>query len=318
MRTFGLLDGLTAALQGGVANPAARTSDGRVWFVTTDGLTWIDPGRLPRDTLAPPVVIESLVANGNPYDLSGTVRLPAGTKDLQIVYTATSLTIPERVRFRYRLEGQERQWQEPGTRREAVYTNLDPGSYRFHVIACNNDGVWNDAGAFLSFSIEPAYYQTNWFRALCIAALLGLLLMLHQLRIGKLRQREQKLREVIATIPTFAWTATPDGSVDFLNRHYVDYTGVPVEKTLGSGWTAVVHPEDLQRHLEKFRSAIATGELFEIESRFRRADGQYRWFFDSCCPAAGFTRQGREVVRHFDRNRRPQTCRAIPGRSRSH
>jgi PAS domain S-box-containing protein len=89
---------------------------------------------------------------------------------------------------------------------------------------------------------------------------------------------------VIATIPTFAWTASPDGSVDFLNRHYDDYVGVAVEKVVGSAWTAVVHPDDLERHLEKFRTAMVTGELFEVESRFRRADGEYRWFLTRAVP----------------------------------
>jgi PAS domain S-box-containing protein len=285
VRTFGLLDGLTSALLGGAAHPSiARIADGRIWFATTNGLAWIDPDRIPGNAVPPSVMIESVVANGRQYDISGVVRFPSGTKNLQIAYTAPSLTIPERVQFRYRLKGQDKEWQEPGTRRQAFYTNLDPGSYTFQVIACNNDGVWNNEGAALTFSVAPAWYQTNWFLALCVAALLGLLWALHQFRTWRLRQSELKLRKVIATIPTFAWTALPDGSVDFLNRHYEDYTGSSVDKAVGSRWTAVVHPEDLQRHLEKFRASMATGELFEIESRFRRADGQYRWFLTRAVP----------------------------------
>jgi len=179
--------------------------------------------------------------------------------------------VPERVRFRYKLDGIDKGWQDVDTRRQAYYSNLSPGSYRFQVIACNNDGVWNEAGASLIFSIAPAWYQRVWVRILCVAAFLGLLWTLHQLRIWRLRQSEEKLREVIATIPTFAWTASPDGSVDFLNRHYEDYVGVAVGKAVGSAWTAVVHPDDLERHLEKFRTAMVTGELFEVESRFRHA-----------------------------------------------
>jgi PAS domain S-box-containing protein len=108
---------------------------------------------------------------------------------LQIAYTATSLTIPERVRFRYKLEGQDKEWQDAGTRREAFYTNLDPGSYRFRVIACNNDGVWNNTGASVDFSITPAYYQTGWFRAACSAIFLALLWMLYRVRVHGVEQR---------------------------------------------------------------------------------------------------------------------------------
>jgi hypothetical protein len=160
-----------------------RTTDGRIWFATTKGVAWINPKRIVRNMVPPPVSIESVTANGRKYNSSTFLRLPPRTANLQIAYTATSLTSPERVRFRYKLEGQDKDWQEPGTRREAVYTNLGTGSYRFHVITCNNDGVWNEAGASLEFFVLPAYYQTTWFRALCIGAFLGLLWALYHLRV---------------------------------------------------------------------------------------------------------------------------------------
>jgi signal transduction histidine kinase len=188
--TFGLLDGLTAELRGPLASPSAvQTTDGRIWFATTNGLAWINPNRIVRNTVPPPVSIESVIADGKKYYNSTVLRLPPRTANLQIAYTATSLTVPERVRFRYKLEGQDEDWQEPGTRREAVYTNLDAGSYRFHVIACNNDGVWNEAGASLEFFVLPAYYQTTWFRTLCIGAFLGLFWVLYQLRVRQLQRK---------------------------------------------------------------------------------------------------------------------------------
>jgi len=188
--TFGLLDGLSAELRGPLASPSAvQTTDGRIWFATTNGLAWINPKRIVRNTVPPPVSIESVIADGKKYYNSTVMRLPPRTANLQIAYTATSLTIPERVRFRYKLEGQDEDWQEPGARREAVYTNLDAGSYRFHVIACNNDGVWNEAGASLEFFVLPAYYQTTWFRTLCIGAFLGLLWVLYQLRVRQLQRK---------------------------------------------------------------------------------------------------------------------------------
>lgn len=185
--SFGLLDGLDAELRGALASPSAvKTSDGRIWFATTTGVAWIDPRRIVRNTVPPPVAIESVIANGRKYNNLASLKLPARTTDLQIIYTATSLTIPERVSFRYRLEGQDEDWQNAGTRREAFYTNLDPGSYQFRVIACNNDGVWNDTGTSMDFSIAPAYYQTRWFHALMATLILGAAWALYRFRLHQI------------------------------------------------------------------------------------------------------------------------------------
>jgi PAS domain S-box-containing protein len=213
---------------------------------------------------------------------------PPLTRDLEIDYTALSFVAPQKVRFRYKLEGHDSEWQDPGTRRQAFYADLRPGSYRFRVIACNNDGVWNEEGATLAFSVAAAWYQTWWFRGICVAAFVALLWGLYQLRIRQVRSQERKLRDVIETIPTFAWTALPDGSVDFVNRHWEEYTGIPAEKTLGSGWDAAVHPEQLKRFAEKWRGAVESGRPFEGEVPFRRAaDAQYRWFLTRAVPLRG-------------------------------
>ena len=181
---FSSLDGLTAELRGALASPSAvQTTDGRIWFATTKGLAWINPKRIVRNTVPPPVLIESVIANGKKYDDSTSLRLPPRIANLQIAYTATSLTIPERVRFRYKLEGQDKEWQDAGTRREAFYTNLDPGSYQFRVIACNNDGVWNETGTGLHFVVLPAFDQTVTFKILCGLALLAALWSLYLLRL---------------------------------------------------------------------------------------------------------------------------------------
>lgn len=190
--SFGLLDGLTADLRGPLASPSAvQTTDGRIWFATTKGVAWINPKprRIVTNTVPPPVLIQSVIADGRKYNNPTFLRLPPRTANLQIAYTATSLTVPERVRFRYKLEGQDKDWQEPGTRREAVYTNLGTGSYTFRVIACNNNSVWNDEGASLEFFVLPAYYQTTWFRTLCICAFCGLLWALYQLRVRQLQRK---------------------------------------------------------------------------------------------------------------------------------
>ena len=105
-------------------------------------------------------------------------------RDLTIDYTALSFVAPEKVLFRYKLEGQDPDWRDAGQSTARCYTNLSPGNYRFRVTACNNSGVWNEAGTFLDFSIAPAYYQTNWFRGLCAAAFLALLWALYQFRVA--------------------------------------------------------------------------------------------------------------------------------------
>jgi signal transduction histidine kinase len=170
-----------------------QTTDGRIWFATATGVAWINPKHVVRNTVPPPVLIESVVANDRKYDNQTSLRLPPRTSNLQIAFTATSLTIPERVRFRYKLEGQDKEWQDAGTRREAFYTNLDPGSYRFRVIACNNDGVWNEAGTVLHFDVLPAWYQTVTFRLLCILLLMAALWSLYRLRVHGIERRHLEL-----------------------------------------------------------------------------------------------------------------------------
>ena len=229
------------------AHVSAKSTDGKIWFVSGDGVSVLDPHHLPFNKIPPPVYIQQITADGKTYDASNGLRLPPKVRNLAIDYTALSLVAPEKVHFRFKLEGQDDDWREVANQRRVEYSNLPPGDYRFRVTACNNSGVWNDKGAVLDFVIEPAYYQTNWFRALCAAAFLALLWAAYRLRVRRLRHQEQKLRDVIETIPTFAWTALPDGSVDFANRHWEEYTGLSTGKTVGFGWEAAVHPEDLKR-----------------------------------------------------------------------
>jgi signal transduction histidine kinase len=115
--------------------------------------------------------------------------LPALAREVQIDYTSPSFSIPKKVNFRYRLEGNDSAWQDAGTRRQAFYTNLGPGQYRFTVIASNDDGLWNMQGATLQFTIAPAWFQTIWFRTLCVVAFFLLLLSLYRMRLSQVRQQ---------------------------------------------------------------------------------------------------------------------------------
>jgi signal transduction histidine kinase len=146
----------------------------------------IDPDHLNGNALPPPVHVEEVVADRENYSLNRELRLPPLTRDLEIDYTALSFVVPQKVRFRYKLEGRDTAWQEPGTRRQAFYTDLRPGKYRFRVIACNNDGVWNEAGATLDFTVAAAWYQTNWFRGLCFVFAGFIVCAMYRLRVLKI------------------------------------------------------------------------------------------------------------------------------------
>jgi signal transduction histidine kinase/ligand-binding sensor domain-containing protein len=170
----------------------ARAADGRLWFVTGEGVQVVDPRRLAINALPPPVHIEQIVADQKiyaPHPTGGAVsiaHLPPRTRDLQINYTALSLVAPEKVRFKYRLEGQDGDWREVVNDRHVQYSNLRPGTYRFRVIACNNSGVWNEEGDTLELSVAPAYYQTRWFLALGAAACAAMLWTAWRWRLRRL------------------------------------------------------------------------------------------------------------------------------------
>jgi len=198
---FDSSDGVRTLAAGGHYNPVlAKTSDGRIWFLPWDGVSVVDPRNLHLNKLPPPVHVEQFVADRKTYDASGQVRLPPLIRDLEIDYTGLSLVAPEKILFRYKLEGYDRDWQDVGNRRQAFYTNLPPRNYRFRVMACNNSGVWNEAGTYFDFTIAPAYYQTTWFRVLLAIAFLMLLGVIYQLRLrqveGQVRARmEERLEE---------------------------------------------------------------------------------------------------------------------------
>jgi signal transduction histidine kinase/ligand-binding sensor domain-containing protein len=181
-RLFDALDGAQpgrAPFVGG----SARSPDGRLWFASGTVLQMIDPNHLPANQVPPPVHVEAVVADRRNYPVQDGLVLPPLTRDVEIDYTALSFVTAQKVHFRYKLEGRDAAWQESGARRQAYYTDLRPGKYRFHVIACNNDGVWNEEGATLDFSVVPAWYQTNRFLALCFCTTIFLFWALYRLRV---------------------------------------------------------------------------------------------------------------------------------------
>ncbi|WNH48955.1 triple tyrosine motif-containing protein [Stenotrophomonas aracearum] len=193
---FGVLDGLRGSSeQSGSLPSILADAQGRIWFATNRAVHWIDPRHIARNpSTAPlPPTLLGLQVDDKPAPLSPYLRLPAGSRDLRVDYTAPALRVPERVRFRYRLDGVDEEWREAGTRRQALYSRLEPGSYRFRVIASDDTGAWSKQEASFNVTVLPAFWQTAWF-ALAMLALGAVLVWLFvRWRVAVARQRMQRV-----------------------------------------------------------------------------------------------------------------------------
>jgi len=202
---FGKVDGLASVQCNGVSKPAGwKSRDGRLWFPTIRGVVALESS-IKINNRPPPVVIEEVRAGREPLPLVGltpdgssVLKVRPGRGDLEIHYTALSLQVPEKVRFKYRLAGIDPEWVEAGDQRTAYYNSVPPGDYRFQVIACNNDGVWNETGAVLALQILPHYWQTWWFKTATAAAFILLLVAFYRARVERFREIE-RLRIQIAS-----------------------------------------------------------------------------------------------------------------------
>lgn len=187
---YGTADGMMTRECSGGGDPAGwKTRDGKLWFPTIKGVAMIDPERIRINSQPPPVVIEQIRIDEHSIAPSDHLELPPGTTRFDLYYTAPSFVAPEQVRFKYKLEGFDKDWIDSGTRRIAYYTNLRPGAYTFRVIAGNNDGIWNETGAAFGFYLKPYFYQTYWFYAVLLLALALLGWLLFQQRVRGMRAR---------------------------------------------------------------------------------------------------------------------------------
>src|SRR5271157_1003828 len=283
--------------------------NGEMLFCGSKGITAFFPENIRDNPNVPPVVItsfkifnkpvpigpESVLKKAIPYVDSLTLSYRDSVFSFE--FAALSCANPRKNRYRYKLEGLEPGWNEVGsTQRLGTYTNLDPGSYVFRVQGSNSDGVWNEEGVSLPILITPPWWRTNWFRALCAAILLAALWAAYQFRVYQLQRESKQLRDVIDTIPGSVWSALPDGSLDFINRRWLEFSGVSLEEGLGRGREAAVHPDDLARFVDEWRAAVACGKAMESEARVRRADGQYRWLLIRNVPLHD---QGGKIVKWY-------------------
>lgn len=192
---YGTADGMRKRETNAGSPPALRSRDGRLWFATTGGVVVIDPKNIRMNDVAPPVVLERVVADEKPIPLDSSIVLEPGTRSIEFHYAALSLISPQKVQYKYRLAGYDDHWIDAGTRRSAYYTNIDPGAYRFEVIAANDDGVWNETGASIPFRLRPYFRQTRWFYALAVIALILVGVALDSWRERQRRMRHQAFHD---------------------------------------------------------------------------------------------------------------------------
>jgi ligand-binding sensor domain-containing protein/signal transduction histidine kinase len=196
---YGVADGLANANAVNGSRSVVADSQGRIWFSTSHGLSVVDPSHIMNNSTPALPHVEAIMADNDPITVGELVRIPSSHKRITFIYSGLSLAVPERIRFRYSLDGFDRGWSEPTAAREAVYTNLSPGSYRFRVIASNSSGQWNDSEAAISLEVDPAFWQTWWFHVSCVATFLALLWALYQLRLRQVaRQFNIRLEERVS------------------------------------------------------------------------------------------------------------------------
>jgi signal transduction histidine kinase/ligand-binding sensor domain-containing protein len=249
---FGTADGLRSGETATNSHPSAwRSRDGRLWFATPRGLVEVDPAHFPVNQVAPPVAIERFTVDDLAQPLRAAesrMRVAAGHVHFEFDYAGLSFVAPQKVAYRYMLEGFDHDWTDAGTRRTAYYTNIPPGHYTFRVQAENNDGVWNTAGAAFSFELEPHFYQTVWFYALLLAALAACLLLLIRLRVSR---AEREFKAVLGERSRIAREIH-----DTLAQGYV---GISVQLEVLAELLRQHRIDDAQKHLNNAREHVRVG-----------------------------------------------------------
>jgi PAS domain S-box-containing protein len=302
---YGLEHGLSSTVSMVAQSPVAyKARDGRVWFCTFNGVSVVDPAKLSLNSPPPPVHIEDVSIDQRKFGPLEEAAAPPGRGDIAILYAGLSFAAPEKVRFRYKLEGYDRDWVEAGTRRGAYYSNIPPGRYTFRVLAANSDGVWNEQGALYVIDLAPHFYQTYWFYGGCAGALALIVVGTFRLRLRSLRARKGQLeelvnarttelreqqemlskqrtflRKVIDLNPSFIFAKDRQGRFTLANQTLAAAYGTTVEDLLGK---TDADFNLVREQVENFRQddlevMDSMTEKFIPEEEVTDADGQRHW-----------------------------------------
>ncbi len=310
-------DGIPSSEFGAGTPGMITAADGRLWIPTSSGLLIVDPYNIVRSTRTPPVYIEQFLVEGKPVSMDDQLQLSSLNRSFEFHYTAVSFSSPEKIRFRFRLEGFDEQWKEAGNRRTAYFTNLPYGDYRFQVIASNSDGVWNDTGASIRFTILPEFYETAPFlfamaMMLTLAVVFGIryrensskkrekeLLAQVEERTKNLREEkertEQALREteeaqsrlvvsekryrnLIENINEAYFVLDPRGNIIYGSPNLSKEAGYSVDELMGKSFIELIAHEDRRRVLREVADLLRSGENdLAMEFRGLRHDGTIEW-----------------------------------------
>jgi signal transduction histidine kinase len=254
---------------------------GRIWFSLDKGISVVEPARLRSDSTPAIAQIQAILAGGRPIGTRAGIHIPGGRQRITFQYAGLSLSVPERIRFRYRLEGFDREWSDPGAAREAVYTNLPPGPYRFRVMASNPDGVWSENEAAVALEVEPLFWQTWWFRLSVVLACATAILALYRLRLHNLtRQLGVRFEERLAERTRIAQELHDTLLQGFLSASmqlHVAVDCLPPDSTAKSSLARVL--QLMSRVIEEGRNAVqglrssASGS-FNLEQAFARVQDE--------------------------------------------
>ena len=254
-------DGLRSSdFSGGIQQPAFRARDGRLWFATTRGIVVVDPSRLKKEVEAPRVRIEQIIADNTSYfPDTATIDLPRHQRQLQIEYTAFNFYAPETTSFSYRLEGFDEKWVDAGSRRTAYYTNLPPGSYRFHVRASTLDGRTTETSS--PIEIVPRFYETSYFRGGLLIVALLIALFAHRVRMNGLRAHQAELREseehfrsLIENASDLILVVGHDERLRYVSPSVDRLLGVTTEAMMGQKISELAVGDAVQNELDRFHS----------------------------------------------------------------
>lgn len=302
--SFGVADGLRSRECNGGFQPAGyRLKDGLLAFPTMKGLAVLDPGHLITNKIQPQVLVESILIDNRRVPGNMLAQVPPGKGQLEFQYTATSFIESQKIRFKYILQGFDKDWTDAGSRRTAYYTNIPPGSYRFLVMACNSDGIWSRTAASIPLTLEPHFYQTWPFAAVVVISIFGFFAAAYRVRVNRLHVQQRKLENLVEQrteelsrsekkfrqfaehIHEVFWTMDPEtGALLYVSPAFEEMWGIPADRVLQDPeiWLARIHPDDRQM-LRDLRRRQRTGVRLECEYRIVN-NGHTRWFWDRAFP----------------------------------